>query len=392
MRVAVIGAGVVGAAVARDLAVRGATVTVFEQRHPGDGTSGTSFAWLNSHDKHPEIYHRLNVEGCLEHARLAAGFPGGAPWYFPTGNVAWAGDPEGRATLERRVTRLDRLGYPCRWVTHDEVGRLEPDVRVPEDVERIAYFPGEGHVLPAVLLAHLLGQARECGARLLFPAVVTAVEPHQRGVDVRLDGGESHRFDRVISCAGRWTEALVATADRTVPMAEATQPGGANLGLLAYTRPLPVRLSRVLTTPRLNVRPDGGGRLVMQGLDLDAGTEADPAAVGDAAAPPADTLIQRLGEVLAGGEFATIEALRVGRRALPADGLTVAGFADGETRRFYVIATHSGITLAPLLARLAAGEVLDEQASPLLASFRPDRFRHAAGTGPVTPARRPGEQ
>ncbi|SNR72259.1 Glycine/D-amino acid oxidase [Haloechinothrix alba] len=390
MRVAVIGAGVVGAAVARGLAVRGATVTVLEQRHPGDGTSGTSFAWLNSHEKHPEVYHRLNAEGCLEHERLAADVPGGAPWYFPTGNLEWAGEPDGRATLERRVTRLDRLGYPCRWVAPGEVHSLEPDVRVPEEAERVAYFPGEGHVLPAVLLAHLLGQAREHGARLLCPATVTAVAPHQRGVDVRLDGGESHRFDKVISCAGRWTEALAATASCTVPMVDTTQQGGAHLGLLAYTRPLPARLSRVLTTPRLNVRPDGGGRLVMQGPDLDAG--AEQATSGSSTARAADSLIQRLGEVLTGGEFATIEALRVGRRALPADGLTVAGFADGRTRRFYVIATHSGITLAPLLARLAAGEVLDEQTSPLLASFRPDRFGQASGTGPGTPAPQPGEQ
>jgi glycine/D-amino acid oxidase-like deaminating enzyme len=40
----------------------------------------------------------------------------------------------------------------------------------------------------------------------------------------------------------------------------------------------------------------------------------------------------------------------------------------------YVIATHSGITLAPLLGELIAEEIVSGEMSDLLAPFRPDRF------------------
>jgi glycine/D-amino acid oxidase-like deaminating enzyme len=65
--------------------------------------------------------------------------------------------------------------------------------------------------------------------------------------------------------------------------------------------------------------------------------------------------------------------MRVGQRALPADGLTVAGPA-GAAGRIYVVATHSGVTLAPLLGRLAADEIAAGELRDELAAFRPQRF------------------
>jgi glycine/D-amino acid oxidase-like deaminating enzyme len=85
-----------------------------------------------------------------------------------------------------------------------------------------------------------------------------------------------------------------------------------------------------------------------------------------------------------------LEKIRVGQRPLPADGLTIAGFADPGSR-FYAVATHSGITLAPLLGDLVSGELLGSE-SPLLADFRPSRFAGGATRAAPTAARRPGDQ
>jgi glycine/D-amino acid oxidase-like deaminating enzyme len=59
----VIGAGVMGASVAFRLAQAGADVTVIEATRIGGGTSGISFAWINTHKKPPRSYHDLNVGG-----------------------------------------------------------------------------------------------------------------------------------------------------------------------------------------------------------------------------------------------------------------------------------------------------------------------------------------
>lgn len=389
MRVAVIGAGIVGASVVRELAARGQQVTVVDQRYPGYGTSSTSFAWTNSHNKEPESYHRLNVEGCAEHERLAAADARTPRWYFPTGNVEWASDPTGQDALDDRVRRLDGRGYPCRWLDRTEVRKLEPDVFVPSGVERVAYFPTEGHVHTALLLARLLGEARDLGADLRWPVQVAGIERQRSAVDLVFAGGERERFDRVVSCVGRWTEDLAAACGTHVPLADPMEPGGAAVGLLAYTRPLPVRLSRVLTTPRLNVRPDGGGRLVLQGLDLDAA--ADPAHAPGTDSTVTATLTERLAQVLPAAAPATVESVRVGQRALPADGHTVAGF-DADDARCYLVATHSGVTLGPLLGRLVATEIVGGEASPFLDDFRPQRFADSGSTVTASPARRPGEQ
>jgi len=55
---------------------------------------------------------------------------------------------------------------------------------------------------------------------------------------------------------------------------------------------------------------------------------------------------------------------------IPADGLTVAGHVD-DGGRLYVVATHSGVTLAPLLGRIAAAEIVDETLNEVLGPFRP---------------------
>lgn len=390
MHVAVIGAGIVGAAVARELVRKGAVVTVFEQRFPGHGTSSTSFAWINSHSKEPDTYHRLNVEGCAEHRRLARESAAPPSWYFETGNLVWA-DERTTPLLEERVRRLQARGYPHRWLEPSEARALEPDVLLPSTAVRIGFFPEEGYVFPLVLLARLLGEARDHGAVLACPARVEAVESSRGAVTVTLEGGERRRFDYIVSCVGRWTQRLTETAGAFVPLADPRQAGGPAVSFLACTGPVPVRLSRVLTTPTVKMRPDGGGRLVLQNLALDTG--ADPGAPPGPDSAVASTLLAALGEVLACGRFADIEWLRIGQRSLPADGLPVAGFVDPQ-QRIYTVATHSGVTLGPLLGRLVAQEVLDETESPLLTGYRPSRFHDSDSDGEVTvtAARRMGEQ
>src|SRR6476646_3613454 len=72
LNVVAVGAGVIGAAIAADLARGGATVTVLESGQPAAGTSKTTFAWTNAGGKQPRSYFDLNVEGMQAHRRLAA--------------------------------------------------------------------------------------------------------------------------------------------------------------------------------------------------------------------------------------------------------------------------------------------------------------------------------
>jgi glycine/D-amino acid oxidase-like deaminating enzyme len=241
-----------------------------------------------------------------------------------------------------------------------------------------------------VVGSSIAANAAEAGATVIVlergtPGVGTSSTSY---AIVRTASGEQFAADAVISAVGRWTADLATLAGASVPMARFTDPGDITVGYLASTNPLPVSLNRLLTTPWLNVRPDGGGRLLMQALDLDA--TADPDNVPTIDSDLAKEYLGRLQEVLPGTEGAAIERLVVGQRAMPADGLTIVG-PTIEHPWLYVVATHSGVTLAPLLGRSVAQEVLGGH-EPLFDEFRPDRFATGVPGAPPRGPRKPGEQ
>ncbi|MFC5751778.1 NAD(P)/FAD-dependent oxidoreductase [Actinomadura rugatobispora] len=382
MRVAVIGAGVVGAAVAAGLTRRGAEVVLLDRDVPGAGTTATTIAWINSNNKDPDHYFAFNHAGVRAHHALAAG---GGDWFVPTGSLEVAASDEHRGWLAERVAKLRSRAYPVRYLTADEVRELEPDLVRPDGAD-YAFFPEEAHAHPIRLLARFLGEARDGGARVETGAEVREIASSPSGVTLALAGGRTLTADVAVTCAGRWTQEVAASAGLTVPMLDPRVSGPAVNAYLGVTAPIPARLSRHVTTGRLNLRPDGGGRIMLHALDLDA--TADPAAEP---APAIGTeLLSRLPGVLAPVPGARLERLVVGQRAMPADGLTVAGFADGHAR-VYVVATHSGITLSALLAEEVAAEVHGAE-SAWLRAYRPTRFA-AGGAGPASvPPRWPGEQ
>src|SRR5262249_60539561 len=105
-------------------------------------------------------------------------------------------------------------------------------------------------------------------------------------------------------------------------------------------------------------------------------------APGTTAAPPvslAATLLDRAARVFPDARQLRIVHSRVGVRPMPADHHTIAGRIPGFANA-WLVATHSGITLGPLLGRLMADEIVRDKPSSTLAPFRPERFVKAAGS------------
>ncbi len=121
------------------------------------------------------------------------------------------------------------------------------------------------------------------------------------------------------------------------------------------TTPTVARLRRVVYADGLMMRPDGAGRLMLHGDAQDAHVRADTRC---RRRRRSRTSWSSWPVRCCGTETARVESATIGIRALPADRLPVVGPArDG----LYVVATHSGITLAPLLGELVAGELMDER-------------------------------
>lgn len=384
MEIVVIGAGVIGMSVAVVLAERGAKVTVIEKDQPGTGTSSTSYAWVNSNGKEPESYFELNFAGLQAHHRLASE---GGQWLQRSGHVEFAVDDAHRKHLRGRMERLLVRGYRVEELSPERARQLVPDIVVPDDCDTIAFFPDEAYCFTSLYLAHMIGRASAAGAQLRCETSVVGLTPTGDGAVVALSDGSALRADVVVSAAGRWTTQIAELAGVSVPMAQFTEPGDVTVGYLLETNPVPVRLDRILTTPWLNVRPDGGGRLLLQALDLDA--PADPADVPSTDSRLAREVLKRLRAVLRNGDSASIRRVVVGQRAMPADGYSIIGRVP-DAEWLYTVATHSGVTLAPLLGERVAAELFGQD-EPLFADFRPARFGGDEIRPPVSP-RRPGEQ
>jgi D-hydroxyproline dehydrogenase subunit beta len=386
MRVAVVGAGVIGVTVAARLAQRSADVVLIEQGSAGSGTTSTSYAWINSNGKEPPSYYRLNLAGLRAHTRLSPTDDSG--WLGLGGHVEFAVDDDHRENLAGRIKRLGSWNYSVEEVTAEQAKALLPDIKLPEGVQLIAHYTEEGYAYPEKYLAHMLGEARAGGVDIRTGKAVIGLGQSGEGARLQLEDGDTLTVDRVVSAVGRWTRPFASLAGANVPVLEFSSPGDVVVGYLAITTPVPVRLSRLITSPWLNIRPAGGGRLMLQALDLDS--TADPGKIPGPNSELAETFLKRLRDLMANTEGAVIEKILVGQRAMPEDGRTIAGFAP-EAPWLYVVATHSGVTLAPSLGEAVAAEILGEK-QEALDEFRLERFLTNDTYGkPYTP-RRPGEQ
>ena len=68
-----------------------------------------------------------------------------------------------------------------------------------------------------------------------------------------------------------------------------------------------------------------------------------------------------------------LERVSLGWRVMPVDEFPIVGFAE-ECPNLYVVATHSGVTLAPLIGEYAVQEIIDGVRVEMLARYRLSRF------------------
>src|SRR6266404_3638249 len=340
--IAVVGLGIVGASAAYAAARAGARVVALDAGVAGEGTSGTSFAWLNSVRKEPEAYHRLNADGMAAHREL-------------------------ERELSARVARLAGRGYPAAFLPRERVSAMEPALNVPDDVREVAFYAADGWLDAPRLIRALLAAASARGADVRERAPVRSLRVRERRAQtVVADGGEAIAGS-VLICVGASTHEFLSPLGVSIPV-------GRVPGLLAVTSPPAQSLRRVVHAPGIHLRPDAGGGLVLGADDVDApAAEARSASTLDELAA---LLLERAGCVMPAVRGVKVVDRRVGVRPMPADRHTIAGRIPGLDNA-WVIATHSGVTLGPLLGRLLSDEILGGVSHATLAPFRPERFAAA---------------
>lgn len=372
----VIGAGALGASVAVELAAAGAGVTVVDAGRSGSGATGSTFAWVGA--SHPGLdlsadYLQLNMLGVAAHRRWSDLW-GDRRWFARTGCLTWHTPPHLQAAMVDHVQKLRAWSYPAAIISPNRATeRLEPSLRFDPTVEAVGWFPDEGFALGRPMVGDMLAVAGSLGARIqLNDAAVGIRSAADRVSGVELGSGELLQADTVIAAGGSGNPAILQLAGaKPLDLVSAAGPESLAVGLLVTSSPLDQAISRVVVADELMMRPDGGGRLM---LHRDAEDRLVLATTPTVPAPGvASSLLQQSTRYLTGTATAFVESARIGIRPLAMDYLPVVGWATGMDG-LYVMLTHSGITLAPVLAELVAAEVTGGREQSLLGSFRPQRF------------------
>jgi glycine/D-amino acid oxidase-like deaminating enzyme len=365
MRVIVMGAGIIGSSVAYEAAKAGAQVTVLEAGKIAGGASAVSFAWTNATGKRPQSYFALNVAGMRAHLDLAREF-GNAPWFKQTGSLEWYSMRQDWPAQQENAEQMLEWGYGVEWISKSKLAELEPEIdHSALGDSPIIYYPEEGWVHPVLYTAALLRAAKEKWSLSVHPFCgVTSVEV-QNGLatSVRTADGTVYEADAIINCTGSWADRILDGVP-AIPMAS-------TVGVLGFTFPVATTLQRQFHMDDLDVRPDGAGRLMVHKISVDSLVselkELDPRG------NEATLLIDAVSKVLPSVKAQDLESIRTAMRPIPVDRLTCSGWIPGVSG-YYVAVTHSGVTIAPYLAKAIADEVVRGRPHGSLAEFRPDRF------------------
>ncbi|MGB3899656.1 MAG: NAD(P)/FAD-dependent oxidoreductase [Mesorhizobium sp.] len=208
----VIGAGVVGLAVARRLAMLGQDVLILEQAD----AIGTHTSSRNSEVIHAGLYYTpgsLKAQLCLSgRDALYAYCKQRDVAAKKVGKLIVAVSPDEVTALETLLGRARTNGVEdVTLLDKAEARRIEPEV----ECFGALYSPSSGIVDSHALMLALLGDAEAYGASCVLRTRVTGVSCLDKGFEVRTSGLEDMALEcrTVVNCAGLGAQALAHGID-----------------------------------------------------------------------------------------------------------------------------------------------------------------------------------
>ncbi|MFE0916279.1 FAD-dependent oxidoreductase [Streptomyces nigra] len=215
-RVVIIGAGVVGAALAEEISARGWTdVTVVDQG-PVPATGGSS-----SHA--PGLVFQTNPSRTMTHLarytveKLTSLDVDGEPCFLQVGGLEVATGPERLAELRRRHGWITAWGVEARLLTPDECVAAHP-LLDPGRVLGGLLVPTDGLARAVLAVEAQLRRARARGVRVLDRhEVLDILTADGEITGVRTDHGDLDA-DIVVCCAGIWGPRIARMAGMNLPL------------------------------------------------------------------------------------------------------------------------------------------------------------------------------
>ncbi|MDH4064854.1 MAG: glycine oxidase ThiO [Acidobacteriota bacterium] len=356
--VIVIGAGVVGATIARELASAGAHVRLLDARTPGDGatraSAGVLAPCIEGHPASPlrelgreslDLYDEFIVSLRRDSRRDIV--------YERSGTLEVALTQEEAERLSAASATLWREGVEARWVPAAVIPDLEPNVS--PDAAGGLFIPMHGYVGVASLTAAAVAAAEERGAEVMVETGALGLRGRAGGgVEVRAAAG-TWEADFCVMAAGAWSSRVEVEGADPVPV---TPIKGQLLHLGADRG----TLTRVVWGSAGYLVPWPDGSILAGATVEDVGFDESTTQEGRHA------LLDMAVRLVPALKNAGITDFRAGLRPRGPDDLPVVGRSRAVPGLVYATGHYrNGVLLAPLTAALVRRLVFDPAARTIAA-------------------------
>ena len=363
--VVVVGAGIVGCAVAYELARRGASVELVDDRAVGMGATQASAGMLAPFNEAPDGGPLFDIAARgldvfdLFVARVSHD-TGLTIDYQRTGTLDVALDADALQRLKRTHQILSARGVSAVLLDGPGVAAQEPALAA--SAAGGLLIPAHGFVGATELAQALVAGARRHGAQMNDRGRVRRISCAHGETTVTTDRG-ALSTGSVVVAAGSWVGQIeVAGVEAGLPVS----PVRGQLLHLHWNGP---RLRRVLWSERCYIVPWRDGTVLVGATVEHVGFDERTTVQG---VRDLTTAACELVPAAAGAAFVTV---RAGLRPAAPDHLPIIGRSAVMPNLVYATAHYrNGVLLAPLTAQLVADLLLDDRVDPVLEVTSPQRF------------------
>jgi glycine oxidase len=369
--VAIAGAGMIGSAIALELARAGLRVGLFDKQEPGREASWASAGILSPAPENPGMIPMVpigiaSMELYPEFIGNVEEISGHDTGYRRKGTVEAFFSRDAREELSTLVALHHGLGLKAEAMSADDAREMEPALS--EEIAAAVLRPGEGSVDNRALTAAVLEAAKRSGAEIFADAAARAIRREGTRCTGFVLQNETVEAKFAIVAAGSFSAEIEGLA--------AYAPVSPVKGQIMALRPSDAKIEHMLWSENIYLVPRNDGRIIAGATMERVGFEKHMTAGG------LEKLLAgaiELAPCLAG---ARIEEIWAGLRPGSPDHLPILGPTDIDGLLIATGHFRSGIVLAPITARLICEWITKQTVSLDWDRFSPMRFpqtRKSAG-------------
>jgi glycine oxidase len=367
--VAIIGAGVIGLAIAWRLAALGVAVRIFDRGAAGAGASHAAAGMLAACAEAEPGEEALVALGRESQARWPAfaaellAASGIDVELRPEGTLLLALTADDQARLTHQLVFQRKLGLPLQWISASDTRRREPHLA--GKLAGAVFSPEDTQVDNRKLVAALRVAAEAAGASVSEYQPVSAISSRGGRVDGIILGDDTKvAADVVVLAAGAWARSIEGVDAKLRPP---VRPIKGQMLALRMDAAAPL-LSHVVWAPGAYLVPRRDGRLLVGATVEEKGYDTSLTAGGIL------TLLEAAWRAVPAIEELAIDEMWVGHRPGSRDDAPIlgAGPVDGL---IYATGHHrNGILLAPITAHAIARLILNGVVEAVIRPFGIERF------------------